>query len=64
MEDPKKKKNSLVTGMIVGGAVGSVLSMLFSNKKNREATKKFSKKVWKQGKSLAEDFLEKYKKDK
>lgn len=61
---PEKQKNSLVTGMIVGGAVGSVLSLLFSSKKNRETVKKYSQKALDEGKGLAEKFLNKYgKKD-
>lgn len=59
---PSRKKNSLVTGMIVGGAVGSVLSLLFSSKKNRATAKKYSQKLYKGGKSLGDRFLEKYKK--
>lgn len=55
-----RKKNSLVTGMIVGGAVGSVLSLLFSSKKNRDTAKNYSQKALTGGKSLAQSFLKKY----
>lgn len=58
-----KKQNSLFTGMIVGGAVGSVLSLLFSSKQNRESAKNTSVKLYKKGKNLMEDFIDKYKKD-
>lgn len=59
----KKQKNSLITGMIVGGAVGSILSLLFSDKKNRTVVKDYSKKALEGGKSLVEKFISKYKKD-
>lgn len=56
----KKNKNSLITGMIVGGAVGSILSLLFSSKKNRTTMKEYSKKAFTGGKSLLENFLQKH----
>jgi len=37
-----KKKNGLVTGMIIGGAVASVAGILLSKKENREKIKKGS----------------------
>ncbi len=59
----KKKKNDLFTGIVVGGAVGSVLSLLLSSKENREKSKKIGLKLFRKGKSVAECFLEKYKED-
>jgi len=59
-----KKKHDLLTGIVVGGAVGSVLSLLLSSKENREKAKKGGLKLFKKGKSVAECFLEKYKKEK
>ncbi len=59
-----KKKNDLLTGIVVGGAVGSVLSLLLSSKENREKSKKAGLNLFKKGKSVAEDFLEKYNKEK
>ncbi len=60
----KKKKNDLLTGIVVGGAVGSVLSLLLSSKENREKSKKIGLNLFKKGKSVAECFLEKYNKEK
>ena len=61
--DKKKKSSGVLTGIIVGGAVGSVLSLLFSTDKQRKTAKKMSKQVLDKGKSVAEEFLDKYKKD-
>ncbi|MDH3324801.1 MAG: YtxH domain-containing protein [Candidatus Peregrinibacteria bacterium] len=58
----EKKRNGLLTGLIVGGAVGSVLSLLFATKKGRESVKKLPKDAYEKTKSTAENFLEKYKK--
>lgn len=63
----KKKKSafSLITGIIVGGAVGSVVSLLFAPDKGFQTRKKVSKKgkeLYKKGKTKAELFLEKYNK--
>jgi len=57
-----KKSNSLFTGLIVGGAVGSVLSLLFATKKGREVVKKSGDKIIETGKTAAEKFVEKYRK--
>jgi gas vesicle protein len=62
MENKKKKSGGLLTGLVVGGAVGSVLSFLFATEKRRKDTRKISKKILNTGKSMAEQFLEKYKK--
>jgi gas vesicle protein len=62
MEEEKKKRSGLLTGIIVGGAVGSVLSLLFSTEKQRQQVKKVSHQVLEGGKSFAERFLEKYRK--
>jgi len=60
----KKGKKSLITGIIVGGAVGSVLSLLFAPRKGsetREKVYKTSKDLYKDGRTKAETFLDKYK---
>lgn len=65
--DPKKQtkgKRSLITGIIVGGAVGSVLSLLFAPRKGTETRKKVyktSKDLYEGGRTKAEEFLDKYK---
>ncbi len=62
----KKGKQSLITGIVVGGAIGSVLSLLFAPRKGSETRKKVyktSKDIYKGGKTKAESFLEKYKKE-
>lgn len=60
--DEKKKSGGLLTGLVVGGAVGSVLSFLFATEERRKKTHKVSKKLLDKGKSVAEKFLDKYKK--
>lgn len=66
-KEEKKKKGtcSLITGIVVGGAVGSVVSLLFAPDKGIQTRKKVSKKgkeLYKKGKTKAELFLEKYNK--
>ena len=64
MEEQKKKKTGLLMGLIVGGAIGSVLSILFAPDKGERTRKKVSKQgmvLFKKGKTLAEEFIEKYK---
>lgn len=51
---PEKKRTDLLTGLIVGGAVGSVLSLLFSTKKGRKASKSVGKKALELGKEMLE----------
>lgn len=60
---PSKDKKSLITGMIVGGAVGSVMSLLFapnSGKATRERVAQKGKDLYEKGKSKAEIFIESY----
>ena len=62
--EEKKKKKSLIMGLIVGGAIGSVLSILFAPDKGERTRRKVSKQgkiLYKKGKTLAEEFIEKYK---
>ncbi len=59
----KKKKQGLVTGILVGGAVGSVLSLLFAPQKG-EKTRKQAADVSKEISSKAQHFLDKYGKNK
>lgn len=63
----KKSKNygGLITGIVVGGAVGSVASLLFAPKKGTETradVAQTGKKLFEEGRTKAEEFLEKYKK--
>ncbi len=65
MKKDDKKRGGLIMGLIVGGAVGSVLSLLFAPDKGantRKKVKKQGKEAFKRGKTVAEEFLEKYKK--
>ena len=65
---PKKKKNlfgGIFTGLIVGGAVGSVVSLLFAPDKGSNTRDRLSKqghKLFDEGKTKAEEFLDKYRK--
>jgi len=63
MDEQKKKNPGLLTGILVGGAVGSVLSIFLSKKQNREKIKNEAQKFWTSGKSVVEKFIEKYKKE-
>ncbi len=59
-----RKGQGIITGLIVGGAVGSVLSLLFAparGSKTREKVAKQGKQLWQEGASKAEIFLDKYK---
>ena len=64
MSEKRKKRWSLLTGIIVGGAVGSVTSLLFAPDKGEKTRAKVAKKgkeMFDEGKTKAEEFLEKYK---
>lgn len=57
------RKISLVTGMIVGGAIGSVISLLLApdtGKATREKVAKKGRVLYEKGKSRAEIFIENY----
>jgi gas vesicle protein len=61
----KKKDTSIVMGLIVGGAIGSVISLLFAPDSGKNTRKKVAKKgrdVYEKSKTQAELFLEKYNK--
>ena len=66
--EPAKKKpgyGGIMTGIIVGGAVGSVVSLLFAPKKGSETRAEVAEKgkeLYQEGRSKAEAFLEKYRK--
>lgn len=65
VETEYKRRGGLITGIIVGGAVGSVASLLFAPKKGSETRADISEKskeLLEGSKSKAEAFLEKYKK--
>lgn len=60
-----KKYGGIITGIVVGGAVGSVASLLFAPKKGsdtRADVAEKSKELFGEGKSKAEEFLDKYRK--
>ncbi len=62
-KEQKRKRRSLITGIIVGGAVGSVLSLLFApdkGEKTRDKVKRKGKALFAGGKTVAERFLDKY----
>ncbi len=62
-EKKSKKGLGLVTGLIIGGAVGSVASLLFApdkGSKTRKRVRKRGEKLFEEGKSKAEEFLDKY----
>jgi gas vesicle protein len=63
---PAKKKGygGIITGIVVGGAVGSVASLLFAPKKGSETRADVAEKgkeLFDEGKTQAEKFLDKYK---
>lgn len=64
---PKKKKKGyggIITGIVVGGAVGSVASLLFAPKKGSDTRAEVAEKgkeLFSEGKTKAEEFLDKYK---
>lgn len=60
----QKKRKGIIMGLIVGGAIGSVLSVLFAPDKGAQTRKKVSKQgkeLFEKGKTLAEEFVDKYK---
>lgn len=62
--EPCKKRSGLLTGIIVGGAVGSVVSLLFAPDKGSRTRKKVAKqgkKLMTEGQTKAEAFLDKYR---
>ncbi len=57
-EEPEKKEGKfsrLFLGMIVGGAVGSVLGATLSDEKNRKFIKEKSVEVYEKGKEFVEE---------
>lgn len=66
---PKQKKKKgyggIITGIVVGGAVGSVASLLFAPKKGSDTRAEVAEKgkeLFSEGKTKAEEFLDKYRK--
>lgn len=62
-KEKKGGKFNIITGLIVGGAIGSVASLMFAPEKGSKTRKKMRKKgekLFEEGKSKAEDFLDKY----
>jgi gas vesicle protein len=51
-QDSNKKRKGLLTGLVIGGAVGSVLSFLLTTKEGKDATKTFSNCLKKNGQDL------------
>lgn len=64
MGDKKPRRGlGLITGIIVGGAIGSVASLMFApdkGEKTRKRMRKKGEKLFDEGKSVAEEFLDKY----
>jgi len=56
----KEKKGGLIKGLIIGGAIASVMSLLLRSKKGRECRDKLSDGLGKGGKKIWDCF----KKDK
>lgn len=59
-----KKYGGLITGIVVGGAIGSVTSLLFAPKKGSETRADISDKsreLFEGSKTKAEAFLDKYR---
>ena len=48
----KKKTGGLIKGLIIGGAIGSVMSLLLSSKKGKECRDKLSDGIGTGGKKL------------
>lgn len=42
----KKKKNGIITGFLVGSAIGSVASLMLSTKKGRQTGKNLAQKAF------------------
>jgi len=66
LEPAAKKKcyGGILTGIVVGGAVGSVASLLFAPKKGKETRADVAEKgkeLFSEGKTKAEEFLDKYR---
>lgn len=66
--EPKKKKEGktgkLLTGIIIGGAVGSVLGITLSDKDNRDFVKKKSRETWQKSQILLGEVMGKKKQKK
>jgi gas vesicle protein len=66
--NPAKKKKGyggIITGIVVGTAVGSVTSLLFAPKKGKETRADVAEKgkeLFAESKTKAEEFLDKYRK--
>lgn len=65
VEKDCKKRGGLITGIVVGGAIGSVASLMFAPKKGSETRAEVAEKgkeLFDEGKTKAEEFLDKYRK--
>ena len=65
MTQKKRKHWGILAGIIVGGAIGSVISLLFAPEKGEKTRKKVIKKgreIFEAGKNKAEDLWEEYRK--
>lgn len=59
-KNKKDKRSGLLTGIVVGGAIGSVASLMLSSKKGRETSKNLGKKVGKEVLSTGLGLLKKF----
>ena len=48
----EKKKGGLIKGLIIGGAIGSVMSLLLNSKKGKECRDKLSEGIGSGGKKI------------
>ena len=62
-KNSNKKRSGVLTGLVIGGAVGSVLSFLLTTDEGKNATKKVSKSLKKNGLELLKSFKKKKNKD-
>lgn len=60
----KRKRSKLITGLVIGSAVGSVLGITLSDKDNRDYVKKKTLETWEKSRLLLGETLGKKRKKK